>query len=74
MGSTCVLDNTLRTFPNGTWLYANSLFSDPNVCGYFVGIANAGSKNRTVQIVRAGAEALTWISGLLFASLVVFLI
>jgi hypothetical protein len=48
----------MSTFKNGTWLYANSLYSDPTVCGYFVGIANAGSNNRTFQIIRAGAQAL----------------
>jgi len=57
--STCKLNNTLMTFPNGTWLYANSLYADPNVCGYYVGVANAGSNNRTFQIIRASAKALT---------------
>ena len=46
------------TFGNGTWLYANSLNADPTVCGYFVGIANAGSNNRTFQIIRSGATEL----------------
>jgi len=48
----------MQHFKNGTWLYANSLYADPTVCGYFVGIANAGSNNRTFQIVRASAQAL----------------
>ena len=48
----------MSTFKNGTWLYANSLYSDPTVCGYFVGIANSGSNNRTFQIIRSGAQAL----------------
>ena len=56
--ATCKLDNKMQNFGNGTWLYANSLYADPTVCGYFVGVANAGSNNRTFQIVRAGAQAL----------------
>jgi hypothetical protein len=38
----CNLDNTLRNFPSQTWLYANSVQADADVCGYFVGVANAG--------------------------------
>ena len=48
----------MNTLKNGTWLYANSLYSDPTVCGYFVGVANSGSNNRTFQIIRSGAQAL----------------
>ena len=43
VSSTCELENKLNTFTNGSWLYANSLYSDPTICGYYVGIANAGS-------------------------------
>lgn len=43
LSSTCELENKLNTFTNGSWLYANSLYSDPTICGYYVGIANAGS-------------------------------
>jgi hypothetical protein len=48
----------MMTFTNGTWLYANSLYADPTVCGYFVGIANAGTNNRTFQIIRSSAHTL----------------
>lgn len=48
----------MMTFKNGTWLHANSLYADPTVCGYFVGVANAGSNNRTFQIIRSSAQAI----------------
>lgn len=57
LGSTCQLDTTLNTFKNETWLYANSLNADQNVCGYYVGVANSGSEERMLQIIRSGAVA-----------------
>lgn len=40
--TTCTLESTnMQTFTSGTWLYANSTKAEPNVCGYFVGIANS---------------------------------
>jgi hypothetical protein len=58
LGTTCTLDSTLRTFNNETWLYANSLNADPNVCGYYVGIANSASEDVMINIVRSAAEML----------------
>ena len=62
LGSTCQLNTTLNTFKNETWLYANSLNADQNVCGYYVGVANSGSVERMLQIVRS--EAISKIVGI----------
>lgn len=56
LGTTCELDTTLKTFNNQTWLYANSLNADSDVCGYYVGIANSGVTDQMVQIVRSSAH------------------
>ena len=48
----------MRTFKNETWLYANSLGADPNICGYYVGVANQGGSELMFQIIRSGALAL----------------
>jgi hypothetical protein len=72
LGSTCQLENKLQTFNNGSWLYANSLYADPTICGYFVGIANAGSANQTVQIIRSSATLLKASALLLLGALSLF--
>ncbi len=54
----CNLDNSLESYPEGKWLYANTFFADPSVCGYFVGIANSGAESGMFQIIRTSAEDL----------------
>lgn len=54
----CQLDTTLHSFPNKTWLYANSLGADPNVCGYYVGVANSNPTDQMVQFIRSSAKAV----------------
>jgi hypothetical protein len=67
LGSTCTLNTTLNTIKNETWLYANSMNADQNVCGYYVGVANSGSVERMIQIVRSNAIART--AGIMGAAL-----
>lgn len=45
-------------YPAGQWLYANTFFADPSVCGYYVGVANGGDEAAMFQIIRTSAEAL----------------
>lgn len=41
----CKLESTkINTFQTGTWLYANSSMAPENICGYYVGIANADTQ------------------------------
>ena len=58
LSSTCELDATLQTFKNETWLYANSIYSDPKVCGYYVGVANGGSVDQMFSVIRTGAKLI----------------
>ena len=62
LGSTCQLNTTLNTFKNETWLYANSLNADQTICGYYVGVANSGSVERMVQIIRSGAAQIAGVT------------
>ena len=54
----CVLDNNLENYPEDKWLYANTFFADPSVCGYYVGVANGGVESGMFQLIRTSAEAL----------------
>lgn len=57
--STCSLESTnMFTYPSGSWLYANSTNAIPNVCGFYVGIANTGADTQAFQIIRAEWEGL----------------
>ena len=51
----CTLDNTMYTYPNGTWLYSNSILADPTICGYYVGVANSGTTTGMFEIIRTNA-------------------
>lgn len=54
----CNLDNQLLNLNSGEWLYANTFFADPSVCGYYVGVANGGATPGLFQVIRTSAEAL----------------
>lgn len=58
LGTTCTLNSTMHTFKNETWLYANSINADQNVCGYYIGVANSGTVDQVVQVIRSSAVFL----------------
>ena len=72
LGQTCQLNNTMHTFTNQSWLYANSLNADPNVCGYYVGIANGGGVSQMIEIIRTSAVFIKSIGAAMFAGIALY--